>query len=126
MMFTPGFTCAKIWYFRMQWPTSELVFPLFPTLLLLIKKRAAPDTHWLAISVIYGTDSISSKGRSGREVETVVPIPSASVYNYMADAYSLHKISSHRFQPIVTFFNFFLVVKYTKPQFYLPVFHVEC
>jgi hypothetical protein len=36
------------------------VFPLFPTLLLLIKKRAAPDTHGLAISVIYGTDSISS------------------------------------------------------------------
>jgi hypothetical protein len=39
---------------------SEQVFPLFPTLLLLIKKRAAPDSHWLAISVIYRTDSISS------------------------------------------------------------------
>jgi hypothetical protein len=38
----------------------ELVFPRFPTLLLLIKKRAAPDAHGLAISVIYYTDSISS------------------------------------------------------------------
>jgi hypothetical protein len=54
------FTSAKIWYYRMQWPTPELVFPRFPTLLLLIKKRTAPDTHGLAISVIYGTDSISS------------------------------------------------------------------
>jgi hypothetical protein len=44
----------------MQWPITELVFPLFPTLLLLIKKRAAPDTHGLAISLIYDTDSISS------------------------------------------------------------------
>jgi hypothetical protein len=44
----------------MQWPTTELVFTLFPTLLLLMKKRAAPDTHGLAISVIYCTDSISS------------------------------------------------------------------
>jgi hypothetical protein len=46
----------------MQWPTTELVFLLFPTLLILIKKRAAPDTHGLAISVIYAyvTNSISS------------------------------------------------------------------
>jgi hypothetical protein len=27
------FTSAKILYYRMQWPTTELVFPLFPTLL---------------------------------------------------------------------------------------------
>jgi hypothetical protein len=47
------FTSAKM-YCRMQWPTTKLVFPLFPTLLLLIKKRAAPDTHGLAICVIYG------------------------------------------------------------------------
>jgi hypothetical protein len=36
------------------------VFTHFPTLLLLIKKRAAPDTLGLAISVIYYIDSISS------------------------------------------------------------------
>jgi hypothetical protein len=56
----------------MQWPTTELVFPLFSTLLLLLKKRAAPDTHELAISVIYGTDSISS----------MVMTHSCSVQNY--------------------------------------------
>jgi hypothetical protein len=39
------FNSAKIEYCKMQWPTTELVFPLFPTLLLLIQKRAAPDTH---------------------------------------------------------------------------------
>jgi hypothetical protein len=55
------FTSAKIEYYKMQRPTTELVFPLFPSLLLLIKKRAAPDTHWLAISIVYFTDSISSK-----------------------------------------------------------------
>jgi hypothetical protein len=29
----------------MQWPTTVLVFPLFPTLIKLIKKRAAPYPH---------------------------------------------------------------------------------
>jgi hypothetical protein len=57
----------------MQWPTTELVFPLFPTLLLLLKKRAAPDTHGLAISVIYGTDSISSMSLL-KSVLSVVPV----------------------------------------------------
>jgi hypothetical protein len=58
------FTSDKIYYYRMQWPTTELVFLRFPTLLLLIKKRAAPDTHELAISVIYYTDSISSMAKT--------------------------------------------------------------
>jgi hypothetical protein len=37
----------------MQWPTSVLVFPLFSTLLALIKKRAAPYPHAITTSDIY-------------------------------------------------------------------------
>jgi hypothetical protein len=37
----------------MQWPTTVLVFPLFPTLLELIKKRAAPYPHAKTTSDIY-------------------------------------------------------------------------
>jgi hypothetical protein len=45
------FTSAKILYFRMLWPTTVLVFPLVPTLLVLIKKRAPPYPHAIATSV---------------------------------------------------------------------------
>jgi hypothetical protein len=40
----------------MQWPTTILVFPLFPALLLLIKKKKRGQNltpHGLATSVIY-------------------------------------------------------------------------
>jgi hypothetical protein len=40
---------------RMQWPTTVLVFPPFPTLLWLIKKRAAPYPYALATSDILYT-----------------------------------------------------------------------
>jgi hypothetical protein len=42
----------------MQCPTTELVFPPFPTLLWLKKKRAAPDPHEIAISYIYTSCSL--------------------------------------------------------------------
>jgi hypothetical protein len=54
-----AFTSAIIQFYRMQWPTTVLVFPLFPTLLWLIKKRAAPDPHAIATSYIYYSSSPS-------------------------------------------------------------------
>jgi hypothetical protein len=47
----------------MQWPTTVLGFPLFPTLLELIKKRAAPYPHAITTFDIYSSYSpfISSK-----------------------------------------------------------------
>jgi hypothetical protein len=44
----------------MQWPKTVLVFPLFPTLLELIKKRAAPYPIAITTSDIY--PFISSMG----------------------------------------------------------------
>jgi hypothetical protein len=41
------FTSAKIYYYRMQWPKKELVFPLFPTLLFLIKKKRGQHQYLL-------------------------------------------------------------------------------
>jgi hypothetical protein len=41
----------------MQRPTTALVFPLFPTLLGLIEKRAAPYPHVIATSDIYSSYS---------------------------------------------------------------------
>jgi hypothetical protein len=49
------FTSAIIQYYRMQWPGTVLVFPLFPTLLWQFKKRAPPYPHALVISDIYCT-----------------------------------------------------------------------
>jgi hypothetical protein len=46
------FTSGKFWYYRMQWPRKVLVFPFFPTLLGLIKKRAAPYPHAIATSTV--------------------------------------------------------------------------
>jgi hypothetical protein len=37
----------------MQWPTTVLVFALFPTLLGLMKKRAPPYSHAIATFDIY-------------------------------------------------------------------------
>jgi hypothetical protein len=51
------FTIAKIKFFRMQWPTTVLVFPLFPTLLELIEKRAAPYPPEITTSDTYSSYS---------------------------------------------------------------------
>jgi hypothetical protein len=41
----------------MQWPTTVLVFPPFPTILGLIKKRAAPYPNVIVISDVYSSYS---------------------------------------------------------------------
>jgi hypothetical protein len=60
MMFTPGSLLAPKFTITMNAVDNNgtSVFPL-PTLLLLIKKRASPDPHGLAKSVIYGTSTDS-------------------------------------------------------------------
>jgi hypothetical protein len=57
LMLTPGSSLAPKFSIicRMQWQTKVLVFPLFPTLLGLIKKRAPPYPHAKATSEIYCT-----------------------------------------------------------------------
>jgi hypothetical protein len=49
----------------MQWPTTVLVFPLFPTLLELIKKRATPYPHAITTSDIPVSYTVG-----GLEIET--------------------------------------------------------
>jgi hypothetical protein len=58
LMFMPG-------------PTTAKVFPLFPTLMGLLTKGAAPYPHVIATSAIYNSYSpcISSKGEIGRIME---------------------------------------------------------
>jgi hypothetical protein len=85
------FTSTKIWYYRMQWPTTELVFPRFSTLLLLIKKRAAPDTHGLALSVIYYTDSISSM--YGKHIDLYISRWDIRLSSYTLTLFSTAKLS---------------------------------
>jgi hypothetical protein len=60
----------------MQWPTTVLVFPPFPTILGLIKKRAAPYPHVIVISDVYSSYSpcISSMVRDLRDRENIQTI----------------------------------------------------